>query len=52
MAKDISATTGVMFNFFSDGKLKWSQLDENFHTVVLNDENGEQDRFKFMRNGD
>ena len=41
-----------MFNFLSDGKLKWSQLDENFDTVVLNAENGEQDRFKFMRNED
>jgi len=38
-----------MFNFLSDGKLKWSELDDNFDTVVLNDENGEQDRFKFIR---
>ena len=41
-----------MFNFLSDEKLQWNQLDDNFDTVVLNDENGEQDRFKFMRHGE
>ena len=42
-------TISATLHFLTDNKLKWQPLDDNFDTVVLNDGEGNYDRFKITK---